>query len=76
MNDSRIITFKDKRLAYASDFRNLLQNDIIVSFRIPLYLKKKHEWIDLDSLTREGNADLANHFIAFIRRYGTTVTSK
>ena len=76
LNDSRIITFKNKRLVYALNFRNLLQNDIIVSFRIPSYLKKKHEWIELDSLTREGNADLANHFITFIRRYGIRVISK
>ena len=73
VGNSTVITFKGKRLVYALNLKNLMQNDTIVSFYIPAYLKRKFEWIELDSLTCRGNGNLANHFIVFLRRYGIRI---
>ncbi|MGA7900654.1 MAG: hypothetical protein WA395_09760 [Nitrososphaeraceae archaeon] len=76
LNSSRIIAFKDKRLVYGINLQNLDANDTIISFQIPSHLKRKFEWIELDSLTCEGSGELANHLVTFMRRYGIRIIPK
>jgi acetyltransferase-like isoleucine patch superfamily enzyme len=76
LNSSRIIGFKDKRLVYGINLQNLDANDTIISFQIPSHLKRKFEWIELDSLTCEGSGELANHLVTFMRRYGIRIIPK
>jgi hypothetical protein len=60
-------------LLYTTDFNNLLENDVIISFKIPDNIKKTHEWIELDTLTSCTNNILAKHFLNFIKRYGIRI---
>lgn len=76
LNSSRIIAFKDKRLVYGINLQNLDANDTIISFQIPSHLKRKFEWIELDSLRCEASGELANHLLAFMRRYGIRIIPK
>jgi len=76
LNSSRIIEFNGKRLVYGINLKNLDDTDTIISFQIPLHLKKKFEWIELDSLTCKSSWDLANHLVKFMRRYGIRITPK
>jgi acetyltransferase-like isoleucine patch superfamily enzyme len=67
------ITFEKCRLIYTTNFSNLLENVVIVSFRIPENIKKTHEWIELDTLQSCTNDILGKHFLNFIKRYGIRI---
>ena len=67
------IIFEKYRLLYTTDFDNLLENDVIISFKIPDNIKKTHEWIELDTLKSCTNNILAKHFLNFIKRYGIRI---
>ena len=67
------IFFERSRLIYTTDFDNLLENDVIISFRIPDNIKKTHDWIELDTLKSCTNNILAKHFLNFIKRYGIRI---
>ena len=67
------LSFEKYRLLYTTDFDNLLENDVIISFRIPDNIKKTHEWIELDTLKSSTNNILAKHFLNFIKRYGIRI---
>ena len=67
------IFFEKSRLIYTTDFDNLLENDVIISFRIPDNIKKTHDWIELDTLKSSTRNILATHFLNFIKRYGIRV---
>jgi acetyltransferase-like isoleucine patch superfamily enzyme len=67
------ITFEKTRLIYTTNFDNLLDNDVIISLKIPDNIKKTHEWIELDTLKTSTNNNLAKHFLNFIKRYGIRI---
>jgi serine acetyltransferase len=67
------ITFEKSRLIYTTNFDNLLENVVVISFRIPDNIKKTHEWIELDTLKSSTNNILAKHFLNFIKRYGIRI---
>ena len=67
------ITFEKSRLIYTTNFDNILENGVIVSFRIPDNIKKTHEWIELDTLKSCTNNILAKNFLHFIKRYGIRI---
>lgn len=67
------ITFEKSRLIYTTYFDNLLENAVIISFRIPNNIKKTHEWIELDTLKSCTSNILAKHFLNFIKRYGIRI---
>jgi|SRR5215467_2232801 len=76
LGNRRIISHMNERLVYGTSLQNLTTNYTIVSFRIPHYMKRKFEWIELDSLTCQCNSKLARHFVTFLRRYGIRITPK
>jgi hypothetical protein len=49
------------------------QNHIIISFQIPYGYKGKCQWIELNSLETNSNAEIVQCFSLFIRRYGLRV---
>jgi hypothetical protein len=49
------------------------QDHIIISFQIPFVHKGKCQWIELDSLQTNSNAEIVRYFSSFIRRYGLRV---
>lgn len=67
------INFKNKRLIYATNFKNIKPNDVVVSLKIPIMIKKNYEWIDLDSETAKITSDIGKQFLAFIKRYGIRI---
>ena len=67
------INFKNKRLIYATNFKNIKPNDVVVSLKIPIMIKKNYEWIDLDSETAKIKSDIGKQFLAFIKRYGIRI---
>jgi acetyltransferase-like isoleucine patch superfamily enzyme len=70
------IQYKDTRLIYALDFKRFGRNDIILSFRIPDWIKEQNMWIELDSKRSNSSNDLSNCFISFVRRYGIKISAK
>ena len=70
---SFVINFENGRLVYTLDFKNIQTGDVIVSFLIPTNIKKKYDWIELDTLSSSTNKDIAKYFIAFIKRYGIKI---
>lgn len=72
-SDNFHISVENYRLVYTTTFDNLLDNDIVISFKIPGNIKRRYQWIELDSLTSFTNNILAKDFINFIRRYGIRV---
>ena len=73
--NSFIINFENGRLVYTLDFKNIQVGDVIVSFLIPTNIKKKYDWIELDTLNSSTSIDIAKHLIAFIKRYGIKIKS-
>jgi acetyltransferase-like isoleucine patch superfamily enzyme len=70
---SFVINFENGRLVYTLDFKNIQAGDVIVSFLIPTNIKKKYDWIELDTLGSNTSKDIAKYFIAFIKRYGIKI---
>ena len=68
-----VITFDTTRLVYTLDFEGITKTDTIISFLIPLQIKRAYEWIELDTLTSKTKNDLAVYFIDFIKRYGIKI---
>lgn len=72
--NSFVINFKDGRLLYTLNFKNIRADDVIVSFRIPTNIKQKYDWIELDTLSSSvNNKYIAMQFITFIKRYGIRI---
>ncbi len=67
------ISIGNNRLVYTTTFDNLLDNDVVVSFKIPGNIKRRYQWIELDTLTSFTNNVLSKDFINFIRRYGIRI---
>jgi len=66
-----ILEFNETRLRYAKKLDNNFNSfDIVVSFKIPNEMKKKYEWIELDTLTACIKSEISRHFLTFVRRYG------
>ncbi|HEY7571817.1 MAG TPA: hypothetical protein VH796_10655 [Nitrososphaeraceae archaeon] len=76
LGNRRIISHMNERLVYGTSLQNLRTHDTIISFRIPLFMKRKFEWIELDSLACQCKGILAKHFVTFMRRYGIRITPK
>jgi acetyltransferase-like isoleucine patch superfamily enzyme len=72
---SFVINFENGRLFYTLDFENVQADDVIVSFLIPMNIKQKYDWIELDTLSSSTTKDIAKHFITFIKRYGIKIKS-
>jgi acetyltransferase-like isoleucine patch superfamily enzyme len=72
---SFVINFENGRLVYTLDFKDIQAGDVIVSFLIPINIKKMYDWIELDTLDSNTSKDIAKHLIAFIRRYGIKIKS-
>jgi acetyltransferase-like isoleucine patch superfamily enzyme len=70
------IQYKDTRLIYALDFKRIRRNDIVLSFRIPDWIKEQNMWIELDSKCSNSSSDLSNCFISFVRRYGIKISTE
>jgi acetyltransferase-like isoleucine patch superfamily enzyme len=49
------------------------QHHIIISFQIPYAYKGRCQWIELDSLETNSNAEIVQYFSLFIRRYGLRI---
>ena len=71
-----IIQYKDTRLIYALNFKHFGRNDIVLSFKIPDWIKEQNMWIELDSKRSKCSNDLSNYFISFVRRYGIKISSE
>lgn len=71
------IEYKNTRLIYTLDFKHFGQNDTILSFKVPDWIKKQNTWIELDS-KRSNSFDnnLASRFISFVRRYGIKINTE
>ena len=69
----KIISLKNQRLVFTSDFKKIQKNDVVISFKIPNKMKKKYQWIELDSLSSNTRDTLAKNFITFVRRYGIKI---
>jgi len=67
------IQYKNTRLIYSLDFTHFSRDDIILSFKVPDWIKKRNMWIELDSQSSNTSINLANHFISFVRRYGIKI---
>jgi acetyltransferase-like isoleucine patch superfamily enzyme len=67
------IQYKNTRLIYSLDFKHFSRDDIILSFKVPDWIKKRNMWIELDSQSSNTSINLANHFISFVRRYGIKI---
>ena len=76
LGNRRIISHLNERLVYGTSLQNLNARDTIVSFRLPSYMKRKFEWIELDSLTCQCTGKLAKQLVTFMRRYGIRITQK
>jgi hypothetical protein len=72
---SFIINFENGRLFYTLEFENVQADDVIVSFLIPMNIKQKYDWVELDTLSSSATKDIAKHFIGFIKRYGIKIKS-
>jgi acetyltransferase-like isoleucine patch superfamily enzyme len=70
------IQYKDTRLIYALEFEWFRRKDIVLSFRIPDWIKEQNMWIELDSKRSNSSNDLSNFFISFIRRYGIKISTE
>jgi acetyltransferase-like isoleucine patch superfamily enzyme len=70
------IQYKNTRLIYALDFKRIRRNDIVLSFRIPDWIKEQNMWIELDSKRSNSSSDLSNCFISFVRRYGIKISTE
>ena len=68
------INFKNKQLIYTTNFKNIKPNDVVVSLKIPIMVKKNYEWIDLDSETAKITSNIGKQFLLFIKRYGIRIT--
>jgi acetyltransferase-like isoleucine patch superfamily enzyme len=72
---SFVINFEYDRLFYTLDFEKVQADDVIVSFQIPMNIKQKYDWIELDTLSSSTTKGIAKHFITFIKRYGIKIKS-
>ena len=70
------IQYKDTRLIYALNFKHFGRNDIVLSFKIPDWIKEQNMWIELDSKRSKCSNDLSNYFISFVRRYGIKISAE
>jgi hypothetical protein len=70
------IEYKNTRLIFTLDSGHLGQNDTILSFKVPDWIKKQSKWIELDSKRSNSFDDLAIHFISFVRRYGIKIITE
>ena len=68
-----VITSKNQRLVFVSNFKKLQKSDVAISFNIPKEIKQKYQWIELDSLDSNIKNTLAKQFILFVRRYGIKI---
>lgn len=85
LNDDMMLISSDLgNLIYSKNFKSEQLEKIqsysskdveLVSFQVPLELKQKYSWIELDSETRSGQLNIVSEeFVRFIKRYGVRIS--
>jgi hypothetical protein len=55
------IQYKNTRLIYSLDFKQFSRDNVVLSFKVPDWIKKQNLWIELDSQSSNSHDNLAKH---------------